>query len=142
MANYYEYARTNYFLVKDQNAFINATYDMNNKGADLEVITQEAPDGVVRHGLLANMESGFPTELEYEEDGVWVDAVLDWQQFFIDHLADDEVAVIMGVGFEKLRYLTGWATAYNNKGEMREINIYDIYASARELGSQVTYAEY
>jgi hypothetical protein len=48
----------------------------------------------------------------------------------------------MGAGAEKLRYINGWAEAYNNKGEKRVINLGDIYKLAEELGSEITRAEY
>jgi hypothetical protein len=48
----------------------------------------------------------------------------------------------MGAGAEKLRYINGWAEAYNNKGEKRAITLGDIYKLAEELGSEITRAEY
>lgn len=58
------------------------------------------------------------------------------------HLADGWVAVIMEIGAEKARYLTGIAKAINNKGEVKELSLTDIYNMAKELGSNVSHAEY
>jgi hypothetical protein len=59
-----------------------------------------------------------------------------------NHLADGEVAVLISVGNEKLRYIDGRAIAVNNKGEERRIDLGDIYELAAELGSHVTEAVY
>jgi hypothetical protein len=67
---------------------------------------------------------------------------LDWAGIFKRNLVDNQVAIIMGAGAEKLRYINGWAEAYNNKGEKRVINLGDIYKLAEELGSEITRAEY
>ena len=48
----------------------------------------------------------------------------------------------MGAGAEKLRYIIGWAEAFNNKGESRAISLDAIYNLAKELGSEITRAEY
>ncbi len=47
------------------------------------------------------------------------------------HLADDEVAVLMEVDNEKLRYVTGTAPAVNNKGEIAHLDLNSIYEFAR-----------
>jgi hypothetical protein len=48
----------------------------------------------------------------------------------------------MGAGAEKLRYIHGYAIAFNNKGETRMIHLTDIYKIAEELGKDVKKAEY
>jgi hypothetical protein len=50
--------------------------------------------------------------------------------------------VVIEVGFEGLRYLSGCATAFNNRGEDKRIYTGDIYELARQLGPSVTLAEY
>jgi len=59
-----------------------------------------------------------------------------------NHLADGEVAVLISVGNEKLRYICGRAIAFNNKREERRIDLNDIYELAAELGPNVTEAAY
>lgn len=58
------------------------------------------------------------------------------------HLAGDEVAVLMVVGNEALRYFTGTAVAVNGKGKTTKIGLDAIYRTARKLGSRITRAEY
>jgi hypothetical protein len=58
------------------------------------------------------------------------------------HLADDEVAVLMEVGNEKLRYVSGTATAVNSKGEIAHLDFDSIYELALVLGPNITRAEY
>jgi hypothetical protein len=61
------------------------------------------------------------------------------------HLADHEVMIIVGNGYEKMRYLTGFAVAINNKGERRQVTVEDIYELAKQLTKRpkrITRAEY
>jgi hypothetical protein len=89
--------------------------------------------------LLAS-EDGWP-EYKYDPD-TYEEEELNWEGIFIRHLVDNQVAVIMGAGAEKLRFISGWAMAYNNKGESVGVNIADIYNLAKELGSGITTATY
>ncbi len=133
MANYYESARSNYFFVKDIEAF-----EAELNGSGLEISTKKIGD-LTQVCLLADMENGFPFE-KYDDN--YDSTELDWSDIFKRHLADNQVAIIMGSGAEKLRYITGWAMAFNNKGESKSINLDDIYDLAKELGSEVTTATY
>ncbi len=134
MANYYESARSNYFFVKDIEAFKS---ELNGSG--LEISTKKIGD-LTQVCLLADMENGFPFE-KYDPD-TFDSTELDWADIFKRHLVDNQVAIIMGAGAEKLRYISGWAIAYNNKGESKSINLDDIYDLAKELGSKITTATY
>lgn len=132
MANYYAHARSNYFLVKDVDAFKEEMDGITS----IEVI--ESKNG--HYGLLSKAEDGWPWsgwDLSKDED---VD--IEWEDIFARHLADDEVAIIMEVGNEKLRYLSGVAIAYNNKKETRAVDLASIYELAKELGANVTEAYY
>jgi hypothetical protein len=54
------------------------------------------------------------------------------------YLNDGEVLVVQEVGAEKLRYLSGYASAYTNKGMVKSISIDDIYgAVSAETGIDV-----
>jgi hypothetical protein len=134
MANYYESARSNYFIVKDVDAF---TAEL--KGTGLEISTKDV-DGVTLVCLLADVENGFPQE-KYDPE-TYDSEELDWADIFKRHLVDNQVAVIVGAGAEKLRYVNGWTVAYNNKGESVSINLEDIYEKAKTLGSNITHASY
>ena len=56
-----------------------------------------------------------------------------------DHLEDDEWCVIQEVGAEKLRYLVGYSTAFNNKGEVFTVSLDDIF---KRLPEGVTTCSY
>jgi len=121
MANYYASCRTNYFNVKDADAFKRAM----NKIPGLDVqedalgfcILGDDPDG-----------AGWPSWIwsDSEEDHVEVDLMAE----VADHLDDGEVAIFMEAGAEKLRYIIGHAVAVNNKHEYRQINLNEIYKLA------------
>jgi hypothetical protein len=134
MANYYESARSNYFFVKDIEAF-----EAELEGTGLTVIKKEIDNNLTQVALLAS-EDGWP-DCKYDPD-TYDSEELNWEGIFIRHLVDNQVAVIMGAGAEKLRYVSGWAMAYNNKGESVGVNIADIYNLAKELGSEITTATY
>jgi len=131
MANYYESARTNYFRVKDADAFKAWLGTING----VELIT----DDKGRFGVLFN-EDGVPSSRYNDTTEDWDD--FDFMEELAPHLADDSVAVLMGAGAEKLRYVQGYAVAINNKGEVRSLNLDAIYGMAKELGSEITEAQY
>lgn len=131
MANYYESARTNYFAVKDVEEFKKEISPLG-----LEVV--ENKDGKL--ALLSDLEEGFP--YSYYDEEIEDSVEVSWNEIFKQHLQDEEVAILMGAGAEKLRYISGWAVAYNNKGEQKSISLDDIYELASSLGKNVTKAEY
>lgn len=135
MANYYESARTNYFQVKDIDAFKNELEMFKA----LEVIPSEQ-DGKTYVCLLNKNENGFPFEVYDDTLEDYVE--INWEGIFADHLQDDSVAIIMGSGSENLRYINGYAIAFNNKGETKQVYLDDIYKLAEELGKDVKKAQY
>jgi hypothetical protein len=62
-----------------------------------------------------------------------------------EHLSKGQVAILMEVGAEKQRYLTGEAIAVNSKGRVVFLSLGDIYRkAAREFRvpeNEITYAE-
>jgi hypothetical protein len=133
MANYIAAARSNYFRVNDEAAFEAAL-----EGLEVELIR----DSAGRVGLISTQadDAGWPSSVYDEETGeheeIYVPGIVS------EHLADDEVAVFIEVGHEKMVYLSGFALAINNQGETREVSLSAIYPLARELGQSVTEAEY
>lgn len=136
MANFYGQARTNYFKVKDEDAFL------EELGKYPVQIIKEEKDGETLYGFLDDDSNGGGTIDYYvDERGEYLE--VEWREFFMKHLADDWVAVIMESGSEKYRYISGHATAFNNKGEAIHLDLSDIYALATEkLGEKITLAEY
>jgi hypothetical protein len=135
MANYYEASRSNYFAVKNLEAFKTAI-----EMFPIELVSKTTEDGETLVALLGDYENGFAWTY-YDED-TEDDIEIVWEDIFKEHLADDIVAIFMGTGSEKLRYLSGWAVAYNNKGETRSVDLGSIYELGKELGSKITDATY
>lgn len=139
MANYYGSARSNYFQVKDKEAFVAHCERLSLGVWDDQKDDQK--DG--RVGVYGEDEGGWPSSYWDEEanDDVEFDVVEEIQK----HLADGEVCILMEAGAEKLRYVAGTAVAFNNKGDLKEINLGQIYDLAKELTDRpddITPAEY
>lgn len=133
MANYYAYARSNYFRVKDLPDF-----DAFCRKWDLAKTEREE-----RVGFLVNSEHGLNTGYYYDpETGEDVEA--NFEQELSSHLLDGEVAIVIQIGWEKLRYLTAWAWAVNHEGKLAACDISEIYERAKELNPKgaITLCEY
>ena len=137
MANYYATARSNYFKVKDLEAFSAWCESVGG----LQIIHgSEDKQGLVFLTVDEMDGGGWPTsrinpETEEPED-------LDFLVELSKHLEPGWVAIIMEVGSEKLRYLNGWAAAVNPEGKTKEVSLDHIYKLAEEMGPNVTRAEY
>ena len=57
-----------------------------------------------------------------------------------DLIAADNVAVVMKVNRDKMRWLDGTAWAVNSRHETRKVDLRDIYKLAEQLGPYVTEA--
>lgn len=55
-----------------------------------------------------------------------------------NHFSVKDVAVIFGIGSEKLRYLVGFAYAVHSNGETVEVNLNEIYREAQEAFPNTT----
>lgn len=137
MANYYASARSNYFRVKDAEAF-KAWAESRN----LEVWDRtEEKDG--RFGIcpLNGDDGGWPNCFYDEDADEYVDFELAAE--LGEHLAEGEVAILSEVGAEKLRYLNAYAVAVNWKGETKYVHLDDaIMEEAKKLGPNVTASIY
>lgn len=135
MANWYGSARSNYFRVKDKDAFTTwcASRNLNILNSTGESTVAIAP---------SDFDDGaWPSQTFNEETQDYDD--VDLVAELATHLAEGEVAVLMQIGAEKLRYLTGWAVAVNHKGETVSLNLSDIYDLAKtKFGVTPTEAQY
>lgn len=139
MANYYSMGRTNHFAVKDPDAFLAVITPIVEFG-DGDIVREER-DGV--DGFVLCFPDGFPSEIHDRDEDVWdIPMEIDWQGLISEHLADGEVCVIQEIGNEKLRYLTGYAFAFNNKGDGKYIDLDQIYDQSKDLGTRITVAQY
>lgn len=141
MANYYATARSNYFAVKDE-----MTFRQWAEFAGLVVLDpvhkDKSADGIRRFAIAPDTgdDSGWPDHRENGETGEFDE--VDVPRELAAHLREGEVAVLMEVGSEKLRYLCGYATAVNSVGKSVHMSLEGIYARARKLGTHITRAEY
>ncbi len=135
MADWYGTARSNYFRVKDIDAFRKLCKLWN-----ITLITDEK--NPVRVGFLChNNNGGFP-DYRYEDSESGEE--FDFDDFLSELsplLMDDEVAVMVEVGAEKLRYVTGCAIAINCKGDKCSVSLDEIYERAKAIGKNITKAE-
>lgn len=131
MANWYGTSRSNYFKVENEEAFREWA-----ERRDLEVL--ENPSGLFGVAPSSMSEDGSWPSYDYDED-----CEIDFQAELIEHLAEGQVAIIMTIGAEKLRYLTGYSVALAWDGRRISIDIADIYDKVEvEFGLQPTAAEY
>lgn len=124
MANYYGSGRTNYFRVKDFDAFEQLISDFST------VESHRKEDGSVCLLVVDDDGDGsFPSYVYNDESEEYVD--IDFFALVAEHLADDEVAIFQHVGAEKLRYLEGYSVAVTNDDtgdpQFLYVGIGDIY---------------
>ena len=138
MANYISQGRSNYFAVKDAEAFL---ADIAN--CNVQVIQDTTKDGQTLYGFLDDENGdGLDTWYARQADDETGEPEVTWGEFFQKHLADGWVAIITSIGSEKYRYLNGEATAYNNKGEDKFISLDSILQLGADLGENITPATY
>ena len=143
MANWYGAARSNYFRVKDEEAF---KKDMGEL-AGLDVAHRDAApnNGATEHeatnlrrfAIFDAYGEGWPTPTRdlFDEEGDRVgEEEIDLFDLVASHLADGEVAVFQEAGAEKQRYVTGFALAINPSGETITVDIDDIYDKVEQAG--------
>lgn len=135
MADWYGTSRSNYFRVKDKDAFLKF---VNATGVESYI------DDKNRYAVAAGDDGFWPAGIyKRYEDGTDECEDIDFVDELASHLADGEVAVLMTAGAEKLRYVTGCAVAVKNDGSSVSVNIDDIYDLAfLKWGVQPSHAEY
>jgi hypothetical protein len=123
MANYEPFVRSNYFQVRDPEAFRSWC-----QGLGLEVIGNEDPEHGMLFGFIA--DDGVPCDRYDEGAGEYVE--IDFYAELATHLLDGWIAEVRGIGYEKMRYLDGYTVAVDHAGETIAVNLDDIYKKARE----------
>lgn len=148
MGQWYGKCRSNYFRVKDPEAFARFL-----KEYQAELLTSAGPDGTMRYGFRSTTETGGePTRIENQIDEDLdndLEAELEEATLISDviheHLLEGEVCVIVEAGAEKDSYITGAATAINAAGKQISLCLNDIYALAEKQFSiphELNRAEY
>ncbi len=134
MADWYGTARSNYFQVRDEAAF-RIWAEKRNLHVFERPHTAESPAlfGVYSEDGYGGWPSS-DVELE-EETG---DGSIDLCAELAPHLRDGQIAVLMEIGAERHRYLTGIAVAVDYAGRTVEVTLDDVYQRAAiEFGSEV-----
>lgn len=136
MANWYGTAHSNYFRVKEPNAFVQWT-EQHGLGV---FRSERGPDVFAIHPGNDSDSGGWPSyDMENDEE-------LNLVAELARHLAPGQVAILLEVGAEKLRYLTGQAIAVNASGHVAEVTLQGIYRKAARAfhipESEITHAEY
>lgn len=132
MANWYGAWRTNYVKLRaDRIEYLErfeVTLPLGVNGT--VAILSDSENGEPQYYLDGTLEEeNLPAWLaKYVEDDCYLDLGLCIHEF----LEEGEVIVIQCSGAEKLRYITGYATAIHSSGKSVEVSINDIYAKAKE----------
>lgn len=127
--DYMGIARTNYFKVRDVDAFRKWA-----KPYDLKVITSHLDPLVF--ALIIETEDAFIDPDDLENNNFAIELA--------SHLAPDAVAILIEIGHEDTEYLTGHAMAINATGRRIDLDLNTIYEMAQNAFPQakITYAEY
>lgn len=133
MANYYAAARSNHFRVNN----VEGLKEILPGGVELHEASQHSDQVCLI--VTCPDQAGWPF---WDHDSDEDDAEIHWVALISPFLLDDEVVIMMEAGAEKLRYISGFAFAFNNKGEEITIRLSDIYERAKDLGTNITAAEY
>lgn len=132
MANYYATTRSNYFAVIDPDAF---KEQMETLGVG--VFEQVAADGSKTFAVYGrDGEDGqWPSMRAIGDDDIPDDfEEIDFMEVIQNHLVPDGVAVLIEIGFEKLRYLTGFGTVVTKE----DIATIDLIEATMELARSTT----
>lgn len=113
MANYFATTRSNYFRVKHP-----ATFEAWCKKFDLNFWTKSFDDKDDLYAISADFDP------ETEDD-------FDITCEMASHLHPQDVAILFKIGSEKLRYITGRATAIHPDGRIVTVDLSEIYERAK-----------
>jgi len=121
MANYYGQARTNYFRVKDAEAFIAEMSTL-----PVQVITHEDEEaGDTFYGFMDDSQDGAGLSWSTWDDETDEDIEINWIDVLQRHVAPGWSAILMEVGSEKYRYFNAYAVVVTESGH-KELNLEDL----------------
>ena len=113
MADFLATSRSNFVLVKDAQAAIEAL-----KPYDIPIHRHPTNKNAI---MLAGCDGdGTFSSTRYE--GL-VETYLDLAEWASTHLVEGQVLVLVSAGAEKLRYISAWAEAYTWKGEVVTVDL-------------------
>lgn len=130
MANYYAKFRSNYFNLKNRDAFIAWTATVPG----LEPVFRS---GQFQQNTVTLLCDGSMPDMNGD------DLEINLTDELAAHLSEDQVAILMEVGSEGMRYFCGYAIAVNPEGKTIQMSLDDIYGKAMEtFGFAATRAQY
>lgn len=136
MANYYGFTRTNYFAVKDEEAFRKAIASCRAAEDKIQIFEDHVNGQKVFGFGCYSQLSGIPATEDEDDCETDVDAFYDALQQILE---DGHAVIITEVGYEKLRYLVGDCTIITSKG-IHFVSLRDTALSkARELLGNAKY---
>ena len=143
--NFEATARSNYFRVKDEAAFKAWAERIGVEVyEDTEQQAQEngrpLPAGEKQFMIARSDGNGWP--VSYLDRETQEDVMVDLPAELAKHLHDDDVAILMEIGAEGLRCVTGYALAVNAAGVVKSVSLEGIYELALWMGNRVTRADY
>lgn len=147
MAEWKGSARSNYFAVKDEEAFRDM---IATRLPEIEVHNASPSNEASRQGKLS-LSVGADSE-----DGGWPSSILDESgdeeiddgevtiaSLIAPHLVEGEIVVMLEAGAEKLNYISASAKAFNHEGREVSLCLLDIFAMAKkEFGKEPDQASY
>lgn len=135
MANWYGAARSNYVLVKNLPALkadlegwpisIHKKYNDDSDNSVLVCFLSDEQDSGGWPGFMDEWAEDPETGEEFSRE-----VEFDPSTCICPHMEPGQVLVMMEVGHEKLRVLTGRAAAYNHEGKFVSVDLDDIYLKA------------
>lgn len=112
MANYDCCVRTNYFHVKNPDAFRNFMSHVYGSEEDIELWEEKDNDGNLAFGFGTSGGISGLCDVDGDTDDDSYDLFIGGLQ---EHLCDNDAVIIMEAGHEKLRYVVGSATVVTPK---------------------------
>ena len=119
MADYVAYARSNYFRVLNDEAFLDWCEEV-----DLVAESRDKGDRL-EYVIFPNTGDGAWPSLEQDADGDDVDR--EFTEELIKHLDPDDIIVLNQIGHEKRRYVDGVALALAADGTQWRVCLEDVY---------------
>ena len=113
MADFFATSRSNYVLVKDVDAAIEAL-------KDFDIPIHRHPKNANAIMLAGCDGDGTFSTTRYDD---LVESCLDLPEWAATHLVEGQVLVLVSAGAEKLRYISAWAEAYTWKGEQVSVDL-------------------
>lgn len=129
MSNHTSFARSNYFAVRDEEAF--RAY-CERYGFTVIEDTLEGDERVF--GFTSDDGEGIPIIHTDKQSGEQRDC--DPIAELAGHVAPGDVAVVYEIGHTQTAVLTGYAYAVNSEGATASVGLEDIYEAARKLGTR------